>query len=100
MMALTSITLLKAQLNLDHDLDDALLLHKLDAAETWAASFIGAALADPVPAPVTEAVLQLAAHWYENREAVAYGGSGAPIPFGVVELLRPYRDEVTGHVAA
>lgn len=96
MMAQTPLALLKQQLNLDHDLDDALLEHKLNAAEAWAGAFMGWPFDGS--APQTEAVLQLAAHWYENREAA--GPSSTPIPFGVTELLRPYRDEVTGHVAA
>ena len=97
-MSATPLALLKAQLALDHDLDNDLLQHKLDVAEAWIATYIGAALPDPVPAPITEAALQLAAHWYVQREAVSDMRSLA-VPFGVLELLSPYREVVTGHVA-
>ena len=99
-MTITSLTLLKQHLNVDHDLDDALLAHKLAAAEAWVLGGVEPTYAvDPLPAPVTEAILQLAALWYEQREAAAIGVSVAAIPFGVHDLLRPYREAVTGHVA-
>lgn len=100
MTAITPLPLLKSQLNLDHDLDDALLAHKLGAAEEWIGAHIGRAFAgiDPVPATLTEAALQLAAHWYEQREAAVFSLSGAMIPFGVHELLASHREALTGHV--
>ena len=39
-----------------------LLQHKLDAAEVIAGAYIGTPLAASIPAPITEAVLQLAVH--------------------------------------
>lgn len=99
-MTILSLALLKAHLNVDHDLDDVLLDHKLAAAEEYVVSTIEPIyLGGTLPAPVTEAILQLAALWYEQREAVAIGVSVAPIPFGVHDLVRPYREAVTGHVA-
>lgn len=93
-MSLLSLPLLKQHLRIDHDADDALLAHKIAAAEQWIADFVGKPLADfnPLPATITEATLQLAAHWYEQREAVTFGDTGAVIPFGVYDLLRPYRE--------
>jgi len=84
---------LKAQLNLDHDLDDDLLVGKLTTAQVWVGSYIGKPIAemDTVPATISEAVLQLAATWYEQREAVSYGSSGETVPFGVYELLAGHR---------
>ena len=100
-MSVTPVSLLKAQLRLDTDpSEDAYLAHKLAAAEEWIAGHTGAPFPDPAPAPLTEAALQLAAFWYEQREAVWMGLSGAPIPFGVTALLQSYRQECTGHVAA
>ena len=100
MTTATPLTLLKSHLNVDHDLDDALLNHKLAAAEEYVVGSIETTyLGGTLPASVTEAILQLAALWYEQREAVAIGVSVAPIPFGVHDLLRPYREAVTGHVA-
>ena len=89
-----TLSLLKSQLNVDHDADDALLSHKIAAAEAWIADYVGKALADfdPLPATITEAVLQLAAHWYESREAISFGNTGAEVPFGVRDLLRSHRE--------
>lgn len=91
------INLLKQQLNIDpgFDLDDDLLSHKLDAAQSWIASYIGVPF-DPNEAAQVEAALQLAAHWYEQREAALFGSQGRVIPFGVHELLSPFRLAVTG----
>ena len=100
MSAITALALLKAQLNLDHDADDALLAHKLDAAETWIARHIGSAFPDPAPPDLTEAALQLGAYWYEQREAASFGVSTNAVPFGVYDLLQAHREAVTGNVAA
>lgn len=93
-MSILPLSLLKAQLRIEHDADDALLEHKIAAAEAWIADFVGKPLADfdPLPATLTEATLQLAGHWYAQREAVSFGETGADIPFGVVDVLRPYRE--------
>lgn len=47
--------------------------------------------ADDVPAPIRLALLQLVAHWYEHREAVAGVDAVRLLPFGVAALLAPYR---------
>lgn len=72
--------------------ENDLLLQKLNAAEAFVGNFIGKPLADfdPVPADITEAVLQLAGHWYENREATIVGMSADVMPFGVSALLAPH----------
>lgn len=100
-MTTTSLPLLKAQLNLEHDIDDTLLTHKLAVAEEWIGNFIGKPFAahEAVPASLTEAALQLAAYWYVSREAATDMRLTA-VPFGVLELIAPYRESVTGHVAA
>jgi uncharacterized phage protein (predicted DNA packaging) len=99
-MTTTPLTLLKAQLNLDHELDDDLLTHKLGVAEEWVGAYVGKSFADhdPVPASLTEAALQLAAHWYGQREAVS-DVRMLPVPYGVIDLLAPFKDRITGHVA-
>lgn len=98
MTSQTPISLLKSQLNLDHGLDDDLLAHKLTAAETWVSNYIGSAF-DKDNAAQTEAALQLAAYWYEQREAASFGSGVKPVPFGVRDLLESYKAQVTGHVA-
>ncbi|KUF12837.1 head-tail connector protein [Pseudoponticoccus marisrubri] len=101
-MPTTSLTLLKQHLNITDDADDAILTHKLAAAEGWALQYLGiTTLPDPVPPQITEAVLQIAAFWYLQREAASYEGTARPIPFGVIDLLQSCRvEEVTGHVVA
>ncbi len=44
----------------------------------------------PLPA-VAEAVRRIAAHMYENREAVIVGASVSELPLGVWDLLTPFR---------
>ena len=41
---------------------------------------------------------RLAAYWYVQREGASDVRLTA-VPFGVLELLNPYRESVTGHVA-
>ena len=62
---------------------------KIAAAEAWIASYVGAPLADlgnPIPAPILEAVRQLAGHLFEERE-----GDGDGVPLDTLRLLSPYR---------
>jgi uncharacterized phiE125 gp8 family phage protein len=47
-----------------------------------------------VPAALRNAILLLAAHWFETREAVVgidQRGSAMPTPFGVTELIAGYK---------
>ena len=82
---------LRAQLNLDSEHDDALLAQKIDAAEAYCASFMGGWIPDPAPAAVKQAVMMLAAYWYELREAAVVGGNPYQVPFGVHDLLQAHR---------
>jgi hypothetical protein len=97
MTCLTTMDL-KRQLNITSDIDDPILVDKLAAAKAWVSSYIGS---DPdavdadgngtAPAPIGEAILQLAAHLYENREATLVGVTAQQLPFGFLDLLSPYR---------
>lgn len=49
-------------------------------------------LPEDVPAPIRQSLLQLIAHWYENREPVVFGQPATRIPSAVSELLAPYRE--------
>lgn len=84
---------LKAHLNITSNVDDALLAEKIEAAQECVFNFIGGQI-DPAPAPVKEAVRQLAAHFYENREAVLIGSNAYPVPHSVFDLVGPYRSYV------
>lgn len=101
-MAFITVDELKQQLNLTADLgtaDDALLGRKLAAAQGHVERLLGFAIEDryggagqdPVPPALSEAVCQLAAHWYENREASSPASLSA-IPFGVQDIVREYRE--------
>lgn len=87
-------------LGLTNDNDATLILlaqSKADAAqshiERWLGFKIeetfGGAEQEPVPADLKEAVLQLAAWWFENREATTE--SAKLLPFGVSEIIDAYR---------
>lgn len=47
--------------------------------------------ADDVPAALKQAILLLAGHWYENREAVNIGNITTELPMAVNALIAPYR---------
>lgn len=47
--------------------------------------------ASAVPESIRQALLLLIAHWRENPEASATGGSAVELPFGVEALLSQYR---------
>ncbi|MBE3118845.1 MAG: phage head-tail connector protein [Candidatus Atribacteria bacterium] len=52
----------------------------------------GYGAASAVPKAITQAILLLVGHWYENREAVqAYGGGVTPLPMAVDALVAPFR---------
>ncbi|MDQ0317836.1 head-tail connector protein [Amorphus orientalis] len=46
--------------------------------------------ASDVPAPLRQAVLMLAAHWYQHREA-ALADPPEPVALGLASLVRPFR---------
>lgn len=49
------------------------------------------ATGDDVPEPLKQAILLLAAHWYEHRSAVADDDTPRRTPLGYRELVAPYR---------
>lgn len=44
-----------------------------------------------IPAPIMQAVLEMAAHFYTERRPIIVGTIVAELPFGVKSLLAPYR---------
>ena len=91
-----SITLEDAKLhmNVTSDDDDAVIAAKIEAAEAWIGAFVGKPLAefDPLPEPLREAVRQLVAHLYENREATLVGVQMTDVSPGLFDLMAPYRE--------
>jgi hypothetical protein len=100
-MPIVTLDHLKIQLNFTDDIgdaDDDLLTAKIEAAQAHIEQMLGYAIADrfggeelpPVPADLCEAVLQLAAWWYENRETAGPGAK--EVPFGVSDIVMGRRD--------
>lgn len=93
---------LKAHCNVTGTADDAVMTRFLAAAGKHVERLLGFALDDAeqfpdgTPADLELAVLQLAADWYENREASLVGLSAATIPFGVREIVNEYRNYTFG----
>lgn len=97
---------MKEQLGLtaDQSDDDALIQGKINAAENHIDRLLGYSMRTRYPAPagdpvaaavppaLKEAVLQLAAWWFENRETVNVGNIVNAVPFGVSEIINEYRD--------
>lgn len=100
-MAVTLIDL-KAHCNVTDSNDDAVLTTYLAAAQAHVERLLGFSLYDPVefpgltPPDLNLAVMQLAADWYENREASISGTIIGPIPFGVREIVNEYRTYTFG----
>lgn len=60
-----------------------------DAIEVEFITGYGATMAT-VPGPIRQAIRELVAHWYENRQAVAFA-TASEVPLTVAELLQPYK---------
>lgn len=99
-MTIVTVEDAKAHMNVTIDDDDALIGDKIAAAEAWIAKFIGSALDDDeafhdgTPEPLKEAVRQLVAHLYENREATLVGNTLTitDVSPGLFDLIAPYRE--------
>lgn len=96
-MTILSVIDLKEHLNIIDADDDSVIAAKIGAAEAWIAQFIGVALDDAetfpdgTPEPIKEAIRQLVAHLYENREATLVGLSITDVSPGLFDLMAPYR---------
>lgn len=105
-MSIVTVDELKEQLNLTADLgtgDDALLERKIAAAQDHLERMLGfkieatygGADQDPIPPALVEATCQLAAHFYENREATTETAV-TTVPHGVDDVVRNYREWTFG----
>lgn len=97
-------TAFKAHSRIDFSTDDTLIAAKLAAAQSHIESLLGYRLDEAtfpdtddedfpatVPAALKEAVLQLAAHWYENREASLVGVTAQTLPMGLEDIIANFR---------
>ena len=96
-MSIITVADAKQHCNITTDADDALIADKIAAAEAWIGQFIGTALDDAeafpdgTPEPLKEAIRQLVAHLYENREATLVGMTMVDVSPGLFDLMAPYR---------
>lgn len=98
-MATVDLALLKQHVRADDfSDDDQYLAHLLEAAEqyvTAATNRSGDELlelgdGENLPAMLQQAVLLIAGHWYNQREAVS-GVQMAEVPYTLQALIKPYR---------
>ncbi|WP_370158463.1 head-tail connector protein [Salipiger bermudensis] len=100
-MPIVTLDEIKEQLSFTDDIgtvDDAMLQRKLDAAQNHVERLLGFEIEtsfggvdqDPIPPALVEAVSQLAAWWYEQREAAS--DAAREVPFGVREIITEYRE--------
>jgi hypothetical protein len=100
-MALTADDL-KAHLNGVDEGDEPMLPRLLAAAISHVEAQLGFKLDDDdefpdgTPADLDQAVLMLAAHWYENREGTITGTIIAEVPMGVAEIIANRRGYTFG----
>ena len=105
-MATVDISLLKQHVKADDFCDDDLYLaHLLDAAEQYVTEatnrssdeLLAMGDGEHLPATLQQAILLIAGHWYNQREAVS-GVQMAEVPYTLQALIKPYRklvDDVT-----
>ena len=104
-MATVDIALLKQHVRADDfSDDDQYLAHLLEAAEQYVTEATNrssdellAMGGEHLPATLQQAVLLIAGHWYNQREAVS-GVQMAEVPYTLQALIKPYRklvDDVT-----
>jgi len=94
----------KAQLNQTLAIDDTIITSKISAAQQHIEQLLGFVIEDtyggagqdPIPDALKEAVLQLAAWWYEQREAVNAGTIVSETPFNITDIVREYRSFTYG----
>jgi uncharacterized phage protein (predicted DNA packaging) len=92
---MTALTDLKAQLNIiDDDTENDLLTSMIADALDHTGAAIGADAQlsyDELPGGLRRAVLMLAAHFFENREAVLVGIGSNELPMGYGDLIAPHQ---------
>jgi uncharacterized phage protein (predicted DNA packaging) len=96
---MTDLELLKKSVRADDfDSDDELLSHLLDASMTYVTDATGRSASELAamgtdgmyPPDLRQAVVMLAGHWYNQREAAA-GSQMTEVPFGVTAIIKRYR---------
>ncbi|QIA23098.1 head-tail connector protein [Mesorhizobium sp. AA22] len=97
-MAIVTLAEQKAHLGVTLDSDDDLISAQIDAAQAHIEQLLGFVIAEEfasplvVPADLIGAVMTLAAHLFENREATVVGISAMELPLGVWDVVRERRN--------
>lgn len=97
-MASVDISLLKQHVRADDfSEDDQYLQHLLEAAEQYVCDATNRTTdellklgGEALPVTLQQAVLMIAGHWYNQREAVS-GVQMAEVPYTLQALIKPYR---------
>ena len=97
-MAVVSLALFKMHVRADEFSDDDLYLqHLLDTAETLvirathrSEDELESLGGGEVPKPIGQAIMMLAAHWYNQRESVS-AVQMHQVPDSLLALIKPYR---------
>lgn len=97
-MAYVKLELLKKHVHADDfTADDTYLTHLLESAERYVLDATYRTEAElfcigggVMPLPLQQAVLLLAGHWYNQREAVS-GVQMAEVPYTLQALIKPFR---------
>lgn len=97
-MSIVNLPLAKAHMNIVGNDDDEIIQLYIDAAEQWISNYIGKPLdeLDPFPGDLKLAILNQAAFYYEQREAVTFGVSMQIAPYGVTSICGSYRERWFG----
>lgn len=101
-MATVDIALLKKHVRADDFTDDdQYLQHLLGAAEQYVSTATNRTLDEllelgngEMPAMLSQAIMLIAGHWYNQREAVS-GVQMAEVPYTLQALVKPYRKLVS-----
>lgn len=101
-MAVVSLALFKKHVRADDFADDDVYLeHLLETAETVVVNYTNRSLSDLLesgmgqfPKPLQQAVMMVAAHWYNQRESVS-GVQMHEVPDALQALVKPYRKLVS-----
>ena len=84
-------------LDLDSTVDDAMIADKIAAAQAHIEAYTDGKLEDltvypdACPAPLKEAVKQLAGHWFDHRGPVSDAERLYPVPDSLWDMITPYR---------
>ncbi|MFG1201741.1 head-tail connector protein [Xanthobacter aminoxidans] len=92
-LSITSLSEVKAHLNISTDTDDELLTSIIEVSRNYVESWCGPLddFEGTVPPAIVQAMKMHVGHLYENREASTFSGAAAELPLGFFDLIGPYR---------